>query len=44
LRNFDSQQDRVWLFFDENEKLQHFGATLSAHTAEYKMPWERSHD
>jgi outer membrane protein assembly factor BamE (lipoprotein component of BamABCDE complex) len=42
--NVDSQADRVWLFFDENEVLKHAGSTLKAHTAEYSFPWEHDHD
>jgi len=37
--NSDSHQDRVWVFFDENESVTHVGATLAGDQAEYSMPW-----
>ena len=40
----DTHSDRVWLFFDENEVLTHYGATLRAKDAEYALPWERVHE
>jgi outer membrane protein assembly factor BamE (lipoprotein component of BamABCDE complex) len=42
--NVDSQSDRVWLFFDENDVLKHAGATLTANKAAYSFPWENDHD
>ena len=42
--NTDSQSDRAWLFFDENDVLKHSGATLSAGSAEWSMPWQDSHE
>jgi hypothetical protein len=42
--NTDTQQDRVWLFFDEADRLIHAGATLSAEHAEYSMPWSDLHE
>ena len=42
--NVDTQSDRVWLFFDENDVLKHAGSTLKSHTAEYSFPWEHEHD
>jgi outer membrane protein assembly factor BamE (lipoprotein component of BamABCDE complex) len=43
-QNTDAQSDRVWLFFDEHDVLQHFGATLSAAKAEWAMPWSKPHE
>ena len=37
--NADSQQDRTWVFFDENDVLTHAATTLDADDAEYAMPW-----
>jgi outer membrane protein assembly factor BamE (lipoprotein component of BamABCDE complex) len=37
--NVDSHQDRVWVFFDEDENVTHVGATLEADEASYGMPW-----
>lgn len=37
--NSDSHQDRVWVFFDEAERVTHVGATLAGDEAEYGMPW-----
>ena len=39
LLNRDTQADRTWLFFDENDVLSHVGTTLQAKDAEYAMPW-----
>ncbi len=41
--NQDTQADRTWVFFDENDVLSHVGTTLQAKDAEYAMPWT-SHD
>ena len=41
--NNDTQADRAWVFFDENDVLSHVGTTVYADTAEYAMPWV-SHD
>ena len=38
LRRVDAQQDRAWLFFDENIVLTHVGATFEAGQAEYSLP------
>ena len=40
LRGQDLKSDRVWLFFDENDILSHYGASFEADLAEFKMPWE----
>jgi hypothetical protein len=42
--NEDTQSDRAWLFFDENEVLTHFGSTLTAADSEWAMPWVDSHE
>jgi len=42
--NQDTRQDRVWAFFDENDVLTHFGATLTAKDARYALPWQDIHE
>ena len=42
--NSDIQQDRVWVFFDEDEILSHIGTTFEAGDAEYAMPWSGRDD
>lgn len=42
--NADTRQDRVWLFFDAQDVLTHFGKTLEADDVEYAMPWMEVHD
>lgn len=42
--NTDQRQDRVWLFFDENNVLSHVGSTLASHHPQYAMPWEDVHE
>lgn len=44
LFNEDTRSDRLWVFFDESEKLTHFGSSLEAHHAQYAMPWNSIHD
>ena len=44
LTNEDSRQDRVWLFFDEDNVLTHIGSTFSSHRPEYSMPWGDPYD
>lgn len=39
LRGVDTHQDRVWLFFDEQDVLTHVGSTFAADDAEYSLPW-----
>ena len=41
--NRDTQSDRTWVFFSEDDVLSHVGTTLEAADAEYAMPW-MSHD
>jgi len=38
LRGTDAQQDRAWVFFDENDVLTHFAATLESRDAEWALP------
>jgi hypothetical protein len=40
----DTRQDRLWVFFDENQVLSHYGSTLSSHRAQYSSPWEDLHE
>lgn len=42
--NQDARQDRVWLFFDEQEVLSHVGSTFAGHRPQYAMPWEDIHE
>jgi len=37
-RGVDSQQDRAWVFFDENDVLTHVGTTFDADTPTYSVP------
>lgn len=37
-RGVDQQQDRAWLFFDENDVLTHVGVTFDADTPTYSFP------
>ena len=38
VRGVDAQQDRVWVFFDENLLLTHVGATYDAELSSYAVP------
>ena len=42
--NQDTRQDRLWVFFDEDDKLSHYGATYGTHRTQYAMPWEDVHE
>lgn len=42
--NQDTREDRLWVFFDEDNKLSHFGATYGMHRTQYSMPWEDVHE
>ena len=42
--NQDTRQDRLWVFFDEADKLSHYGATYGTHRTQYAMPWEDVHE
>jgi outer membrane protein assembly factor BamE (lipoprotein component of BamABCDE complex) len=37
--NNDTRQDRVWVWFDENDVVTHVAGTFQAADAEYSMPW-----
>lgn len=41
--NEDTRSDRLWVFFDENQVLSHFGATLQGDASVYAMPWDPIH-
>ena len=41
--NTDTRSDRLWVFFDEENKLTHHGHTLSAADARWAMPWTDVH-
>lgn len=38
LRGVDTQADRVWVFFDEEDNVSHIGSLLQAAEAEYDLP------
>lgn len=38
LRGVDTQSDRVWVFFDENDNVIHVGTMFQASEAEYDVP------
>lgn len=40
LSNQETQEDRVWAFFDEDGVLSHIGGTFQADSAAYAMPWQ----
>lgn len=40
----DGRTDRLWVFFDENNVLTHYGATYGTHRTQYSMPWEDVHE
>ncbi|MFT5050872.1 MAG: hypothetical protein ACI8QZ_002278 [Chlamydiales bacterium] len=44
LRGSDTRQDRIWLFFDEDEILTHTSSTFAAERARYKLPWSKLHE
>ncbi|MEO0650243.1 MAG: hypothetical protein AAFZ65_06160 [Planctomycetota bacterium] len=39
LLNEDTRADRVWVFFDDQDRLTHMGATLTAEEVNYSLPW-----
>ncbi len=43
LTNVDARQDRVWVFFDEDDVLTHVGSTFESHRAQWALPWENVH-
>ena len=38
LRGVDTQADRVWVFFDEEDNVSHIGSLLQASEAKYDLP------
>jgi outer membrane protein assembly factor BamE (lipoprotein component of BamABCDE complex) len=42
--NQDTRSDRLWVFFDENDVLTHFGASFGTHRTQYALPWEDVHE
>ena len=38
LRGMDTQSDRVWVFFDEEQKLTHVGSSFASSEASYALP------
>jgi outer membrane protein assembly factor BamE (lipoprotein component of BamABCDE complex) len=42
--NQDTRSDRLWVFFDENDVLTHYGASFGTHRTQYAMPWEDVHE
>jgi outer membrane protein assembly factor BamE (lipoprotein component of BamABCDE complex) len=44
LYNEDTRSDRVWVFFDENGLLTHYGSTLAADRAKRAMPWSEIYE
>ncbi|GAB4146473.1 MAG: hypothetical protein Fur0037_14540 [Planctomycetota bacterium] len=40
----DTRTDRLWVFFDENDVLTHYGASYGTHRAQYALPWEDVHE
>ena len=38
--NSDAKSDRVWVFFDEEDRLIHARGTFEADDAEYKLPFQ----
>jgi hypothetical protein len=39
LRGVDERSDRVWVFFDEQERLTHVAATFEADNTEFELPF-----
>jgi hypothetical protein len=35
----DARGDRLWLFFDSEQVLTHYGATFTGHRPQYAFPW-----
>ncbi len=44
LMNEDSRSDRLWVFFDEEDILTHYGVTFASHRSQYSMTWEDIHE
>lgn len=39
LSNTDQRSDRLWVFFDEQDQVTHFGTTLATPRTTYALPW-----
>ena len=42
--NQDTRSDRLWVFFDEGDRMTHYGASFATHHTQYAMPWEDIHE
>ncbi len=42
--HMDSRSDRVWVFFDEDDRLTHVAGTFATHRTRYALPWSDVHD
>ncbi|MCA8975378.1 MAG: hypothetical protein KDC98_11705 [Planctomycetes bacterium] len=42
--NQDTRSDRLWVFFDEGDRMTHYGASFATHHTQYAMPWEDVHE
>ncbi len=42
--NEDTRSDRLWVFFDDEQILSHFGVTLQGADSVHAMPWEPIHE
>jgi len=40
--NEDTKSDRIWVFFDENDRLTHVGSLFASEQVEWQMPWQDS--
>ena len=41
--NQDTRYDRIWVFFDENDVLTHYGAAYRGANAKHAFPWTKLH-
>lgn len=39
----DTRSDRVWVFFDEDQRLSHLASTFATHRTQYALPWSDVH-
>lgn len=39
----DTRADRVWVFFDEDQRLTHVASTFATHRTQYALPWSDVH-
>ena len=44
LLNEDARTDRLWVFFDEDDMLTHYGVTYASHRTQYSLTWEDIHE